>query len=119
MPQQVDRARPIPDTQVYDLRASHRGYRLNRFALSLTRPENREAFKADEAGYMTRWGLSEAERALVLDRDFAGLIDAGINIYFMLKVGICTGNGLYHMGAQMRGESYEAFLDTRADPGAV
>jgi len=37
----------------------------------------------------------------------------------MLKIGISTGNGLYHMGAQMRGESYDEFLATRADKGAV
>ena len=119
MTKQLDPSRPIPNTHVYDLRHSRRGYRLNRMALSLTNAENRQAFKSDEDAYMRRWGLSEDERALVAKRDFAGLIDAGINIYFMLKIGICTGNGLYHMGAQMRGEDYEAFLDTRADRGAV
>jgi protocatechuate 4,5-dioxygenase, alpha chain len=42
-----------------------------------------------------------------------------MNIYFMLKVGSVTGNSLYRMGAQMRGESYEEFLASRNIKGAV
>ena len=47
------------------------------------------------------------------------MIRAGMNIYWMLKVGAVTGNSLYRMGAQMRGESYEAFLATRSFRDAV
>ena len=46
-------------------------------------------------------------------RDFPGLLAAGGNIYFLLKLGVVTGNGLYDMGAKMRGETYEQFLATR------
>ena len=41
-----------------------------------------------------------------------------MNIYAMLKIGSATGNSLYRMGAQMRGESYEEFLKTRNISGA-
>ncbi len=37
--------RPIPDTTVFDLRASRRGYRLNRLCAALCRPENRAEFQ--------------------------------------------------------------------------
>ena len=111
--------RPIPDTTVFDLRASRRGYRLNKMCGSLCSPANREAFKKDEEGYMSRFCLSEEEKALIRKRDFAGMIHAGMNIYFMLKIGSVTGNSLYRMGAQMRGESYEAFLSTRNFKDAV
>jgi hypothetical protein len=37
----------------------------------------------------------------------------------MLKLGSVTGNSLYKMGAQMRGESYEQFLSTRNFKDAV
>jgi protocatechuate 4,5-dioxygenase alpha subunit len=111
--------REIPDTTIFDLRKSARGYRLNKLCGSLCDPKNREAFKRDEEGYMTRFGLSENEKALIRKRDFAGLIDAGMNIYFMLKIGSATGNSLYKMGAQMRGESYEQFLSTRRLKDAV
>jgi protocatechuate 4,5-dioxygenase, alpha chain len=111
--------RPIPDTTLFDLRASRRGYRLNKLCGSLCSPANREAFKRDEQAYITKFQLSEAEKDLIRKRDFAGLIHAGLNIYFMLKLGAVTGNSLYRMGAQMRGESYEDFLASRNIKDAV
>ena len=116
---QLDRSRPIPDTSVFDGRLSRRGYRLNKMCGTLCSAENRAAFKADEEVYMARFALTDKEKALVRARDFAGLIEAGLNIYFMLKLGSVTGNGLYRMGAQMRGESYEQFLATRNVKDAV
>ena len=68
---------------------------------------------------MARFGLTEAEKELIRKRDFKGMIEHGMNIYFMLKVGSVTGNSLYRMGAQMRGESYEQFLATRNFKDAV
>ena len=111
--------REIPDTTVFDLRASRRGLRLNRMCGSLCAPENREAFKRDEEAYMARFGLTEEEKDLIRRRDFAGMINAGMNIYWMLKIGSVTGNSLYRMGAQMRGETYEQFLSTRNFKDAV
>lgn len=109
----------LPDTTVFDLRKSAQGYRLNKLCGSLCDPKNRAAFKADEEAYMAQYRLTEAERDLIRRRDFAGMIAAGMNIYWMLKMGAVTGNSLYRMGAQMRGESYEAFLKTRNISGAV
>jgi protocatechuate 4,5-dioxygenase alpha chain len=111
--------RPIPDTSIFDLRLSRRGRRLNKLCAALCSPQEREAFKRDEEAFMSRFGLTEAEKELIRRRDFQGLIDAGTNIYFLLKVGSVTGNGLYKMGAQMRGESYEQFLSTRNFKDAV
>jgi protocatechuate 4,5-dioxygenase alpha chain len=111
--------KPIPDTSLFDLRASRRGYRLNKLCGSLCSPVNREDFKRDEDAYMTRFSLSEGEKQLIRSRDFAGMIAAGMNIYFMLKIGSVTGNSLYRMGAQMRGESYEEFLSTRSLKDAI
>jgi protocatechuate 4,5-dioxygenase alpha subunit len=86
---------------------------------SLCSPANREAFKRDEEGYMSRFHLSEDEKNLIRKRDFAGMIHAGMNIYWMLKIGSATGNSLYRMGAQMRGEKYEDFLATRNFKDAI
>ena len=109
----------IPDTTIFDLRLSRRGFRLNKMCAALCAPAEREAFKRDEEAFMARFALSEAERQLIRRRDFQGLIEAGTNIYFLLKIGAATGTSLYRMGAQMRGESYEEFLKTRNISGAV
>jgi protocatechuate 4,5-dioxygenase, alpha chain len=109
----------IPDTSIFDLRASRRGLRLNKLCGSLCDPANREAFKRDEEAFMARFQLTEEEKSLIRKRDFKGLIEHGMNIYAMLKIGSATGNSLYRMGAQMRGESYEQFLATRNMKDAV
>ena len=105
--------RSIPDTSVFDLRLSLRGKRLNRMCAALCSPAERNAFKRDEDAYMARFNLTDEEKALIRNRDFKGLIEAGTNIYYLLKIGSVTGNGLYQMGAQMRGETYQQFLSTR------
>jgi protocatechuate 4,5-dioxygenase alpha subunit len=110
---------PIADTSIFDLRLARRGRRLNKLCAALCSPQEREAFKRDEEAFMARFGLSDAEKELIRRRDFQGLIDAGTNIYYLLKIGSATGNGLYKMGAQMRGETYEQFLGTRNIRGAV
>ncbi|WP_295549671.1 hypothetical protein [uncultured Pseudacidovorax sp.] len=109
----------VGDSEVFDLAASWRGLRINSMCNALSEPQNRSAFKADEEGFMAAHGLTDPEKQLVRDRDFSGLLAAGGNIYFLLKLGVVTGNGLYRMGAGMRGESYEQFLATRNDAGAV
>jgi protocatechuate 4,5-dioxygenase alpha chain len=111
--------KPIPDTSIFDLRLSRRGRRLNRMCEALCSPVERDAFKRDEEAFMNRFNLNDHEKDLLRRRDFKGLIEAGMNIYAMLKVGSATGNSLYRMGAQMRGESYEEFLKTRNISGAI
>jgi protocatechuate 4,5-dioxygenase alpha chain len=109
----------IAGSDVFDLAMSWRGLRINKMCNALSQPGERAAYQADEEVFMARFGLSEAEKNLVRARDFGGLLQAGGNIYFLLKLGVVTGNGLYRMGAKMRGESYEQFLATRNDSGAT
>ncbi len=116
---QVDKSRPIPGTRVFDWRESRKGYRLNKFAMAFADEANREAFKADEEAFMERHGLNEQEKQYLRDRDFRGLIeDCGGLIYMIMKIGASTGHGLYHIGAQLRGETFEQFMATRNAKGA-
>jgi protocatechuate 4,5-dioxygenase alpha subunit len=103
----------IPDTTVFTGERSHQGYRINKLAMSLTEPANREAFRSDERAYMARFGMTPAETDLVARRDWTGLIAAGGNIYLLLKIGGAVGQNLLQMGAQMRGEALETFLAAR------
>jgi protocatechuate 4,5-dioxygenase alpha chain len=96
---------------------SDQAYRLNKLGMSLTDPANRTAFLADEAGYMRQLELENASIELVRRRDWAGLLAAGGNVYLMLKIAGTVGQTLLQMGAQMRGESLEAFMASRPAPG--
>jgi protocatechuate 4,5-dioxygenase alpha subunit len=109
----------IQGSDVFDLASSWRGYRINKMCNALSQAANRDAFKRDEEAFMDAYHLTGAEKDLVRARDFSGLLAAGGNIYFLLKLGVVTGNGLYMMGAKMRGESYEQFLATRNERGAT
>ncbi|HZY16484.1 MAG TPA: protocatechuate 3,4-dioxygenase [Ramlibacter sp.] len=118
-PSQLTPGVRIQGSEVFDLAASWRGYRINKMCNALSQAANRAAYQRDEQAFLAAHGLTEAEQELVRARDFPGLLAAGGNIYFLLKLGVVTGNGLYKMGATMRGESYEQFLATRNDAGAT
>lgn len=109
----------IPGTYVFDQTRSRAGFELNKLAFSLRDPTNRTAFKQDEEGYLARFDLTEGQKDAIRKRDWLALTrDHGGNIYYMYKLGATVGQGLYHMGAQMRSETYEDFLSSRAAKGA-
>ena len=109
----------IPGTYVFDLRLSRRGYALNKMCRSLTSRENRDAFTTDEEAYMARYALSDEQKQAVRARDWLQMTRLGGNLFFFLKLGATVGHGLYRIGAQMRGQSYEEFMATRNVPEAV
>lgn len=103
----------LSGTYVFDHRRSRQGYRLNKMCMSLTKPENREAFLADELSYMRQYGLPEDQIEAVQQRDWLGMVKLGGNIYMLIKIGHLIGEGLYAAGAQQRGQTLEEFLETR------
>ncbi len=116
---QLEPGARIGGSLVFDLRLSWRGLRINTMCNALSKPHEREAYKADEEAFMEHFALTQDERAMVRARDFSGLLEAGGNIYYLMKLGAVTGHGLYRMGARMRGETYEEFLATRNVPESV
>ncbi len=109
----------IPGTYVFDYTRSRIGYELNRLCYSLTDPQNREIYRRDEAAYLARYRLTGEQLDAIGRRDWLALTKhCGGNIYYVYKLGATLGTGLYHMGAQMRGETYEEYLQTRAAKGA-
>jgi protocatechuate 4,5-dioxygenase, alpha chain len=99
----------IPGTRVYTARRARQGYHLNQFAMSLMKAENREAFKADERGYLDRWKLTDAQKAAVLARDYNAMLDEGGNIYFLAKIFSTDGKSFQHAAASMTGMSQEDY----------
>ncbi len=103
----------IAGTLVFTGERSQAGYRLNRMAMSLTDPANRKAFVADEHGYMRNQGLTDAEIAMVQERDWKAMIEAGGSIYLIIKIAGAIGVPLYAVGAHTAGMTYEQFMAQR------
>ena len=87
----LDELEDIPGTTVFNALRSRQAYHLHKFCMSLMTPENREAFRADERGYLDQFRMSEEQKQAVLERDFTKLIDLGGNIYFLVKLSNTDG----------------------------
>ncbi|WP_245593532.1 protocatechuate 4,5-dioxygenase subunit alpha [Azospirillum halopraeferens] len=103
----------IPGTYVFDAEQSRRGYHLNMFCMSLRHAANREAFKADEQGYLNRFPLSDEQRRAVLERDWNGMLRLGGNIYYTSKLAATDGINFQQLAARMTGvteDEYRAMM---------
>nr|WP_015585981.1 protocatechuate 4,5-dioxygenase subunit alpha [Comamonas sp. 7D-2]AFV28962.1 BhbD [Comamonas sp. 7D-2]AGJ70629.1 BhbD [Comamonas sp. 7D-2] len=93
----------IPGTYVFDGTHQRKGYSLNMFCKSLDIAANRDRFRADPAGYLSGFTLTEPQRDAVLMRDWLGLLRLGGNIYYTFKLAIFDGLSMQHVGAAMSG----------------
>jgi protocatechuate 4,5-dioxygenase alpha subunit len=93
----------IQERYVFTGTESARSYRLNKMAVSLTSPENRARFKADECGYMRGCGMSDQEIDLVMRRDWKGMMDYGASIYLVIKIGGSVGHSLPEIASHTAG----------------
>jgi protocatechuate 4,5-dioxygenase alpha chain len=107
----------IPGTTVFDAERARQGYWLNQFCMSLTKAENRAAFKANEAQYLKSWPMTEAQRQVILARDWNGMIALGGNIYFLSKLFSSDGKSFQHVAAIMTGSSQEAYAQMMKNGG--
>lgn len=111
----------IPGTFVFDAEQSRKGYHLNMFCMSLRHAANREAFKADEAGYLSRFAMTEEQRRSVLERDWNGMLRLGGNIYYTSKLAATDGINFQQLAARMTGvseEDYRAMMLAGGRPAA-
>lgn len=100
-------------------------YALNRALYDLRDEANRGAFRADRDAYLARYPLTDEERRAVHDLDWRRINELGASVYVMTKLGAVAGVNLYHMGAAMRGGSFDDYLtfvreqEARAAPYAL
>jgi len=107
----------IPGTVVFDAEQSRLGYHLNMFCMSLMTAQNRAAFKADQAGYLARFPMTQAQRQSVLDRDWNQMIQLGGNIYFTSKIAATDGLSFQQIAAIMSGVSQPEYAQMMLDGG--
>ena len=111
--EQLAGAESLPGTYPYTLERSAKGYRLNRFLHDLVHSEQRDRFRADESAAMIAADLDATEQDLVKRRDWRGLIQYGAIFFVLEKLAAVVGVSNLHVYAAMRGESLEAFQQTR------
>jgi protocatechuate 4,5-dioxygenase alpha chain len=107
----------IPGTTIFDGKMAMKGYALNKMCYGFNKAENREAFKADEEGWMEKYGLTEAQKEAIRKRDVLGLIAEGGNIYYLAKFAGIFGLSVQDVGGLQTGkttEEFKAYLASQA-----
>lgn len=78
-------------------------YEISRLLYDLRQPANREAHRADPPSFYARYAVGARGMRLLLEHDWQGLVDAGVSIYLLTKLGAALGVSLIEVGAAMRG----------------
>jgi protocatechuate 4,5-dioxygenase alpha chain len=107
----------IPGTTVFDAVQSRLGFHLNQFCMSLMRAENRAAFKADEAAYLDRYPMTDAQKQAILSRDWNGMLAQGGNIYFTAKLAATDGLSFQQVAAMMSGVTQAEYAQMMLNGG--
>lgn len=113
MAQQLAGVEKLPGTYPFTHERSLNGLRLNRFLHRLTEPAWRERFLQSPQSLYAEAGLSEEEQQLLNARDWRGLIQYGASFFLLEKMGAVVGVSNLHIYAAMRGQTLEAFQQTR------
>ena len=101
----------IPGTFVFDAEKSRQGYHLNMFCMSLMKDENRKAFKADEAAYLSKFPMTPDQREAILKRNWNRMLALGGNIYFTAKLGATDGLSFQQVAAIMTGSTQQDYAE--------
>ncbi|MCO6184724.1 protocatechuate 4,5-dioxygenase subunit alpha [Rhizobium sp. L1K21] len=101
----------IPGTTIFDGTQAMKGYALNKMCYSFNSKDNRDAFKADEEGYMAKFGLNEEQKNAVRSRNVLAMIDAGGNIYYLAKLAGIFGLSVQDVGGLQTGKTTEEFKE--------
>jgi protocatechuate 4,5-dioxygenase alpha chain len=107
----------IPGTTLFDAERSRAGYHLNMFCMSLMKPENRAAFRADERTYLAGLLLTPEQQEAVLRRDWNRMLELGGNIYYTAKLGATDGLSFAQLAAKMSGATQADYAQMMLDGG--
>lgn len=103
----------IPPTPLFERARATAGYAINKMANGLSSPENRAAFKADEAAYIDRYGLTPEQKQAVMSRDWEEMVRLGGNLFYILKISAVDPTPITQIGAAQAGMEHEDFLYNR------
>lgn len=101
----------VPGTFLFDIEDSRRGYPINKLCSTLTLPENRERFLADEASYCDQFDMTPAQRTALLERDWRRLLDLGGSIFYVFKLATVDKKSMQDLGGVFTGMTTEEFVE--------
>ena len=99
----------IPGTTMFDGKMAMKGYALNKMCYAFNQEINRNAFTADEEGFMAQYGLNDAQKQAVRDRNILGMTAAGGNIYYLAKFAGIFKLSVQDVGGMQTGMTTEEF----------
>jgi len=108
---------PIFGTTFFDGAMARKGYGLNKMCYTFNEAQAREEFSKDEMAYCDRFGLTEAQKQAVRDRDLIKMLEEGGNIYYMAKFAGLLGLNMQDIGALQTGMTLEEFKQKLVDAG--
>lgn len=112
----IKKMREIPGTTFFDGPMATKGYALNKMCYSFNSEAGREAFKRDEEACMASYGLTDAQKDAVRNRDVLAMIEEGGSIYYLAKFGQILGLNVQDFGGLQTGrttEEFQAYLDSQ------
>ena len=107
----------IPGTTLFDGKQAMKGYALNKMCYDFNQAVNREGFKADEEGWMEKYGLNDQQKDAIRARNILAMIEAGGNIYYLAKLAGIFKLSVQDVGGLQTGkttEEFQEFLESQA-----
>ena len=101
----------IPGTTLFDGKMAMKGYALNKMCYSFNQKVNREAFLADEEGFMAKYGLNDEQKEAIRSSDILAMIAAGGNIYYLAKLAGIFKLSVQDVGGLQTGRTTQEFKD--------
>ena len=99
----------IPGTHPFDGEYAKKGYALSKMCVSFNSADNRAAFLQDEKAYMTKYELTDSQKAAIRAKQVLQLLDEGGNAYYLAKFAGIFKLDMQDIGAQQRGMSKDEF----------
>ena len=109
--EKVQEYEDLPGTWVFDAQRARKGYKLNKFFMSLMKAENRKAFLADEASYLKKFHMTDAQAEAVMKRDWNTMLELGGVVYCLAKLAFTDEHSYQYMAAEMTGMTEQEYVD--------
>ncbi|MEJ2761863.1 MAG: protocatechuate 4,5-dioxygenase subunit alpha [Gammaproteobacteria bacterium] len=107
----VEEYEDLPGTWVFDAQRARKGYRLNKFFMSLMSADNRKAFLADEATYLKQFKMTDEQAEAVMKRDWNKMLELGGVVYCLAKLAFTDQHSYQFMASEMTGMTEQEYVD--------